>query len=166
MAEISLPKQLSGPEALDSILAEARKKLRMSGRFQSHMAYAGYRAEVTLKFYPAASFIPPIEQTLDIEQVPHDAVLSQTATVVETVEIPVRPPNQVREDAGMPTPVLTQDENGNPVERWVNRKGMVPKNKVRGGMVGAEPALTMVPTSVPAIQTAAEREEMNFPQKG
>ena len=32
MAEISIPKQLSGPEALDSMLAELRKKLRMNGR--------------------------------------------------------------------------------------------------------------------------------------
>lgn len=149
MADISLVKQLSGSEALDSMLAELRKKLRLHGRFQSHMAYAGYRAEISVKFYPAASFIPPIEATAEIESIPAGSVLSQTATVDESVEIPVRSPNQVREDADMPTPIMVQDEHGNPVEKWVNRKGKVPKNKVKGGESGREPAVTMVPTAIP-----------------
>jgi hypothetical protein len=152
MAEISLAKQLSGQEALDSILFELRKKLRMNGRFSSHMAYPGYRAEVSVKFYPAASFIPAIEQTIELDTTPAGAVVSQTATVDETIDIPVRPPNQVREDSEMPTPILSQDANGNPVERWVNRKGKVPKNKVKGGSTGtaegSEPAVTMVPKAV------------------
>lgn len=151
MAEISLPKQLSGPEALDSMLDAVRRNLRLNGRFHSHMAYPGYRAEVSVKFYPAASFIPEMETHMVIDTVPEGAVLSQTATVEETVEIPVRPPNQVREEADMPTPVLTQDENGNPVEKWVKR-GKVPKNKTRGGEVG--PAVTMVPTAVVAEKDA------------
>lgn len=151
MAEISLPKQLSGPEALDSILDAVRRSLRLNGRFHSHMAYPGYRAEVSVKFYPAASFIPEMESNMVLDTVPEGAVLSQTATVDETVEIPVRPPNQVREEADMPTPVLTQDENGNPVEKWVKR-GKVPKNKVKGGEV--EPAVTMVPTAVVAEKDA------------
>jgi hypothetical protein len=131
------------------MLAELRKTLRMNGRFQPHMAYAGYRAEISVKFYPAASFIPPVEQDVELESVPDGAVLSQTATVETAVEIPVRPPNQVREDADMPTPVLVMDENGNPVEKWVNRKGKVPKNVVKGGKTGKEPAVTMVPTAIP-----------------
>ena len=154
MAEISLPKQLSGPEALDSMLSEARKRLRINGRFSSHMAYPGYRAVVRVEFFPAASFVPAIDQTVEIDTVPEGAILSQSATVDETVEIPVRPPNQVREDADMPTPILVQDENGQSVERWVNRKGKVPKNKVKGGHTGtaegSEPAVTMVPTAIVA----------------
>ena len=150
MSEISIPKQLSGPETLESILHELRQKLRMNGRFHSHMAYPGYRAEITLRFYPAQSAIPPIEQTFEIDTVPMEAIVSQTATVDEEITIPVRPPNQVREDSDMPTPVLTQDENGNPVEKWVRRKGQVPKNKVRGAHLGPEPAVTMVPTAIVA----------------
>jgi hypothetical protein len=119
------------------------------------MAYPGYRAEITVKFYPAASFIPPIEQEVSIDTVPKDAIVSQTATVQETVEIPVRPPNQVREESDMPTPVLSQDQNGNPVEKWVKHKGRVPKNKVKGGDVGKEPAVTMVPTEIPAEKDAS-----------
>jgi hypothetical protein len=154
MSEISIPKQLSGPECLDSMMFELRSKLRMNGRFSSHMAYPGYRAELNIKFYPAASFIPMIEQSVEVDAVPRDSVLSQTATVDETIDIPVRPPNQVREDSDMPTPILTQDENNNPVEKWVKRKGQVPKNKVKGGHTGtaegSEPAVTMVPTAVVA----------------
>ena len=154
MAEISIPKQLSGPEALDSMLAELRKKLRMNGRFQSHMAYAGYRAEITVKFYPAASFIPPIEQVIEVEADNgftgfDGVVLSETATVDQVVEIPVRPPNQVREDADMPTPVLTHDAQGQVTEKWVKR-GTTPKNKTVGGAVGKEPLQTMVPTAIVA----------------
>jgi hypothetical protein len=160
MAEVSLVKQLSGAEALDSMLFELRKKLKMNGRFSPHMAYPGYRAILKLEFYPAASFVPHVEQVIEVEFVPVDVnneearevVVSRTALVDETVEIPVRPPNQVREDSDMPTPVLVMDEKGNPVEKWVHRKGKIPKNKVKGGkagnMEGYEPAVTMVPTDL------------------
>src|ERR1700679_538658 len=101
MGEISLPKQLSGPESLDSMLYELRQKLRMNGRFSSHMAYPGYRAVLKLEFYPAASFVPEVIQTIEVDKVFSGfdgIILSQSPTVTETVEIPVRPPNQVRED--------------------------------------------------------------------
>lgn len=157
MAEISLAKQLSGPEALESMLEGVRQQLRMNGRFQSHMAYPGYRAEIVVRFYPAASFIPAVEQEFTVEHLTGEPgeVVSQTATVSDAIEIPVRPPNQVREEAGMPTPVLVQDENGNPVEKWVHAKGKVPKNVVKGGHVGKEPVVTMVPTAVPVPDGAA-----------
>lgn len=157
MAEISIVKQLTGPEALDSMLHELRQKLRMNGRFQSHMAYPGYHAEISVRFYPAMSSIPPIEQDLEIQFIPvdetsknnpKDVIISKAAAVEESVTIPIRPPNQVREDADMPTPILTQDANGNPVEKWVNNKGKVPKNKVKGGE-GKAPTVTMVPTAIP-----------------
>ena len=153
MPEVSLAKQLSGPEALDSMLFELRRKLSRNGRFDPHMAYSGYRAEISVKFYPAASFIPPVEQEFEVKtelepEAGKYVLFSEAATVEETVEIPVRPPNQVREDCDMPTPVLSQDANGNPVEKWVHRKGGVPKNKVKG----AGPQQTMVPTSIVATK--------------
>lgn len=154
MAEISIPKQLSGPEALESMLFEIRRRLATNGRFAPHMAYPGYRAEISVKFYPAASFIPPVEQAIEINTVPRGTIVSQTATAEETVEIPVRPPNQVREEADMPTPVLTMDTQGNMVERMVRRTGQVPKNKVRGAGLGPEPAVTMVPTTIPVSKDA------------
>lgn len=150
MSEISLPKQLSGTEALESLLSEIRRHLRTNSRFQPHMAYAGFAASISVKFFPAASFIPAVEQDVLIESVPEDAVLSQTPTVDEVVEIPVRPPNQVREEADLPTPILTQDDNGNPVEKWVKKRGGIPKNKVRGAHLGEEPAVTMVATAIPS----------------
>ena len=153
MAEISLAKGLTGREALDSMMFEVRQKLAMHGRFGVNMNYPGYRAEVSVKFYPAASFVPPLENELTVEHLTGapGEVVSQTATVTETVEIPIRPPNAVREAADLPTPVLTQDSAGNTVEKWVKRKpGAVPKNKVRGAHLGPEPAVTMVPTAIVA----------------
>lgn len=152
MAEISLAKGLSGREALDSMMYETRQKLAMHGRFGANMNYPGYRAELTVKFYPAASFIPPLECAVTVEKLTGAVgeVVSQTPTVVETVEIPVRPPNAVREAADMPTPVLTQDAQGNTVEKWVKRgPGRPPKNRVLGGNIGPEPTVTMVPTVIP-----------------
>jgi hypothetical protein len=152
MAEISLAKGLTGREALDSMLFEVRQKLAMHGRFGVNMNYPGYRAEVSVKFYPAASFVPPIECDLSVEKLTgaEGEVVSQTATVEQTVTIPVRPPNQVREDADLPTPVLTQDASGQTVERYVKRKPGFPKNKVKGGET--EPAVTMVPTAIPVAK--------------
>lgn len=149
MPEISLVKGLTGREAMESMLFELRKKLALHGRFGGNMNYAGYRAEITVKFYPAAMFVPPVDYSTEIDEVPPGATVSETATVEETVKIPVRPPNQVREESDMPKPFLTQDEHGHPVEVWKKKPGAPPKNKVKGGNVGKEPAQTMVPTAIP-----------------
>lgn len=138
MAEVSLVKQLSGTEALESMMYELRKVLQMNGRFQPHMAYSGYRAEITVKFYPAQSLVPPVEQEIEVASETFTGEMSLSPTVNDTVDIPVRSPNQTREDANMPTPVLTM-EDGQPVEKWVKRK-----NTFKGGKTG--PAQTMVPT--------------------
>jgi hypothetical protein len=154
--DVSIPKQLSGPEALDSMLHEVRKVLWTNGRFGPNMAYPGYRAEITVKFYPAASFIPAVEQEFKVEGgfIGFDGVvLSETPTVTDVIEIPIRPPNKVREDSGMPTPILTQDANGQTIEKWVKGTHNGPKkNKVVGGHVGPEPLVTMVPTSIPVAK--------------
>lgn len=155
MAEVSLVKQLSGTEALDSMLHELRQVLGRNGRFHSHMAYSGYRAELELKFYPAQSFVPPVEQRVEVTGgfTGFDGVvLSETPSVEVEVKIPVRSPNQVREDCDMPTPVLSQDANGNPVEKWVKRRA-VPRNVVKGG--DTSPRQTMVPTTI-----VASKEEL------
>lgn len=116
------------------------------------MNYPGYRARIRVEFYPAASFVPSMENEVLIEHLTgaDGEVVSQTPTVDEVVEIPVRPPNAVREAAELPTPVLTQDSAGNPVEKWVQRKGQPPKNKIVGSHLGPEPAITMVPTAIVA----------------
>ena len=55
----------------------------------------------------------------------------------------------MREDADMPTPVLTHDAQGQVTEKWVKR-GKTPKNKTVGGAVGKEPLQKMVPTAIVA----------------
>lgn len=161
MPEISLVKGLSGRETLDSILHELRQKLLLNGRFGTNMSYPGYRAVLRLEFYPAASFVPQVEQTVEVQQGigAEGVILSETATVDESVEIPVRSPNQVRVESGMKVPVLSQDAQGNSVEKWVDpkdAKGKPPKKlAVKGGNVGPEPAVTMVPTAIVATEAEA-----------
>ena len=168
MAQVSLAKTLSGPEALDSMLHEVRNKLRMNGRFLPHMAYPGYRAVVKVEFYPAASFIPDVQQTVEVQGgfIGFDGiVLSETATVDTTIEIPVRPPNQVREEADMPLPVLADDGKGGTVEKWVKGK-QAPKTaaKLRPG-IGPEPALTLTPTALPVTHLEAMGEGLSMAQR-
>lgn len=149
MPEVSLAKQLSGTEALDSMLAALRSKLALNGRFHSHMAYSGYRAILRLEFHPAMSFIPSVDQTVEVENLAQGDVLAALPTVDVTVEIPIRPPNQVREESDMKTPVMALNEKGEMVEKWVHKGGKPPKNK-KGASLGREgdtPLQTMVPTA-------------------
>jgi len=132
--EVSVAKPLSGTEALDSVLYELRRLLSRDGRFQSHMAYQAFRAVLDFKFYPAVGFTPPVERSLEITQGDQSDV-EEIPTVEEHLEIPVRPPNQVREEAEMPTPVLVTDALGKTEEKWVKRgPGRPRKNVVMGGV--------------------------------
>ncbi len=60
----------------------------------------------------------------------------EVATV--EIEMPVAPPNAVREDADLPQPVLVKDGKGNVEEKWVKKgrsfpSGKIPSNlKVKG----------------------------------
>ena len=132
-SEVSIAKDLSGTEALDSILAELRRILSMDGRFHSHKGYRGDRAKIRFEFYPAVGFTPPIEgRELALENGDLTDV-EENPTVDEEISVPMRPPNQVREEAGMPLPVLVTDNDGKSHEKWVQPKGDRPRNTVRGG---------------------------------
>jgi len=101
------------------------------------MAYTGFRANIEFRFYPELSFIPPNERDVMVEG-GGVGNLETEPTVVKRMEIPLAPPNQVREDAGMPTPVLVTDNEGKSVEKWVTRGARpsqfkTPKNKMSGG---------------------------------
>jgi hypothetical protein len=129
--EVSIAKQLSGTECLEACLEELRKVLSLDGRFHSHKAYQGFRAEIHFKFTPASGFVPGIDRELLIEN--GDLTdIEDSPTVDEKAVLPMRPPNQVREEAGMPTPVLVTDGQGRSTEKWV-KKGDKPKNTYRGG---------------------------------
>ena len=118
--ERSIPKRLSGSEALDSIMHKVYERLRVHGHFHSHKAYQGYRARVTVEFAPAMSFSPALQDDFAIDfgldLLPEGTEVGPA--IKETIDIPVAPPNQVREECGMDLPVQI-DENGVPVERWV-----------------------------------------------
>jgi hypothetical protein len=114
--EKSIPKRLSGSEALDSIMEAIYKRLSAHGHFHSHKAYQGYSATVKLDFRPARSFSPPLTDDFVVDDLEPDAELAEG--IAETIDIPVRPPNQVREEAGLDMPVQTE-EHGQLVERFI-----------------------------------------------
>lgn len=118
--ERSIPKRLSGAEALDSLMHRVYERLRIHGHFHTHKAYQGYRAKVTVEFTPAMSFSPPLQDDFEIDfgmdLLPEGTEVGPKMT--EVIEIPVAPPNQVREECDMDMPVQVE-ENGVPVEKWV-----------------------------------------------
>lgn len=118
--EKSIAKRLSGDEALESLMGEIYKRLFNHGHFHSHKAYQGYRAKVTVEFAPAMSFSPALQDDFGIdfglELLPEGTEVGPA--IKETIDIPVAPPNQVREECGMDLPVQVE-ENGVPTERWV-----------------------------------------------
>ena len=114
--EKSIPKRLSGNEALESIMEAIYKRLSAHGHFHSHKAYQGYSATVKLEFRPARSFSPPLTDDFTVEDLDQGAELD--AAMYDTIEIPVRPPNQVREEAGLDMPVQVE-ERGQLVERFI-----------------------------------------------
>jgi hypothetical protein len=114
--EKSIPKRLSGNEALDSIMEAIYKRLSAHGHFHSHKAYQGYSATVKLEFRPARSFSPPLTDEFTVENLEPGSELEDGYST--TIEIPVRPPNQVREEAGLDMPVQVE-ERGQLVERFI-----------------------------------------------
>jgi len=137
-SEVSIAKPLSGTESLDACLASLRAVLAKDDRFSSHIAYKGFTATIDFKFSPHMSFamIPDVERTIEVSEGEIEGDAEETVEV--EVELPVRPPNQVLEEAGLPQPVLVTGDQGQPHEEWKTvgkapKNAPVPKNKVRGG---------------------------------
>jgi hypothetical protein len=143
--EKSVPKRLSGSEALDSLMAEIYKRLCNHGHFHSHKAYQGYRATVNLVFQPAMSFAPPLTDDFEINTLDPGEVgadIFRDAMSV-TIDIPMRPPNQVREEAGMDLPVQVE-EGAILVEKWVKPSKF--RGKTKPGTKAPSRASMAVPT--------------------
>lgn len=127
--ERSIPKRLSGAEALDSLMHRVYERLRIHGHFHTHKAYQGYRAKVTVEFVPAMSFSPPLTDDFVVDEMAPDD--EPGIPMKEVIEIPVAPPNQVREECGMDMPVQVE-ENGVPVEKWVKPSAYKGRLKPKG----------------------------------
>lgn len=128
-SEVSIAKPLSGTECLEACLTTLRTALSKDDRFSTHMGYSGFTATIDFKFRPSMSFTPDVERTVDVE-LGDVSNLEGRPTVEETVEIPQRPPNQVRQEADMPQPVLVTDGQGQSHEEWKKTSRAVPKNVV------------------------------------
>lgn len=145
--EKSIPKRLSGTEALESLMDGIYKRLCAHGHFHSHKAYQGYSATVKIDFRPARSFSPPLTDDFTVGYLPchneGEIDVEFLPTVTETIEIPVRPPNQVREEAGLDMPVQTE-ENGQLVERFISPA------KYKGRLKG-QPRLSTANMNTPSV---------------
>jgi hypothetical protein len=145
--EKSIPKRLSGTEALDSIMDGIYKRLCAHGHFHSHKAYQGYSATVKIDFRPARSFSPPLTDEFSVGDLPFhnegEIDMEFLPSVTETIDIPVRPPNQVREEAGLDMPVQVE-EQGQLVERFI------PPAKYKGRLKG-QPRLSTANMTSPAV---------------
>jgi hypothetical protein len=147
---VELSRQVKEPTQIDPFLRQMYTRLCAHGHFHSHKAYHGYSATVDLKlegpdvtvkleFRPAMSFSPPLTD----EFVVKDAGLGFVIGAVEMrVNIPVRPPNAVREESGMDMPVQVE-ENGVLVEKMVPAARY--KTKLRPGQKGPRVANMDVP---------------------
>ncbi len=166
--EKSIPKRLSGDEALESLMGEIYKRLYNHGHFHSHKAYQGYSAKVTVEFRPAMSFTPPLTDEFEVSNLPSSADLDAVseelriaeATETITIDIPVRPPNQVREENGMDLPVHIEEE-GILKEKWVK------PSKFRGKTKPGTPAPSRANKSVPTVPGKApdDMDEIGVPRR-
>jgi hypothetical protein len=125
--EVSIAKPLSGPECLEACLTTLRTALSKDDRFMTHVAYSGFTAVIDFKFRPSLSFVPDVERTVDVS-VGDLSGLEPEPTVVAHIEIPERPPNLVRQEADMATPVLVTDGKGQSHEEWKKTTKTIPKN--------------------------------------
>jgi hypothetical protein len=156
--EKSIAKRLSGDEALESLMGEIYKRLSNHGHFHSHKAYQGYSAKVTVEFRPAMSFSPPLTDEFTVDKLEENAEIGPTETI--DIVIPVRPPNQVREENGMDLPVHVE-EDGVLKEKWV--KPSVFRGKTKPGA----PAPTRSNKNVPTVpgRTPDDMEELGVPRR-
>jgi len=140
--EKSIPKRLSGDEVLESLMSEIYKRLYNHGHFHSHKAYSGYSARVRIDFRPAMSFTPPLVDDFEVNRFEEGMELGE-AEVIE-IDIPVRPPNQVREENGMDLPVHVEEE-GILKEKWVK------PSMFRGKTKPGTPAPSRSSLNVPVV---------------
>ena len=155
--EKSIAKRLSGDEALESLMGEIYKRLFNHGHFHSHKAYQGYSAKITIEFRPAMSFTPPLTDDFVVDKL--DGEEPGPAETFDLV-IPVRPPNQVREENGMDLPVHVE-EDGILKEKWVKPSAF--RGKTKPGTPAPSRSNKTIPT-VPG-RTPDDMEELGVARR-
>ncbi len=178
--ERSLPKRLSGGEALASLchhmysrlaqLPEFRRRsadldrlmqavwtrLAVHGHFHSHKGYNGYSAMVSV-IGVGGDVSVNLVFTPALSYAPPLTDLFTVPKIGmedfhETIEIPVRPPNAVRTAAEMPLPVEVE-ESGQLVEK------MVPAAKYKGKLKPGREMPVTANTDMPAFKGRLEMPE-------
>lgn len=114
--EVSIPKALSGIEVLEAVLFDIRKALANDDRLSGHCAYNGFRATIQVSISTHLGFLPPVDRVIVSEG--GEQVDLAPAVDLE-IDIPVKPPNAVREATHQPLPVLVSDGNGRSYEKLI-----------------------------------------------
>ncbi|MDE2099400.1 MAG: hypothetical protein KGL39_19265 [Patescibacteria group bacterium] len=127
-SEVSISKPISGTEAIESCIYALRQALARDDRFSTHAAYRGFRASIDFKFSPSMSYVPDVERSVSLTEGDVSGDFEEESSL--SVEIPLRPPNQVREEAELPQPVLVTNASGESHEEWRKTSKTIPKNKV------------------------------------
>lgn len=157
--ERSIAKGLSGGEALDSLIRRVYEKLRLHGHFNSFKSYSGYKAKVTVEFTPRLGFVPPLVDEIVVDE----GEGKEGLRITEVIEIPVMPPNKVREECEMDQPVQVEI-GGVPVERWI--KPSQYKGKLKGATRHSNMGMPGAPNRSPIDSGVADQYGMQSRSDG
>ena len=132
-AERTLNKPLSGPEIIESIVADVRRTLQQDCFLAPHMAYPAYSCSGELKIQfqgtavkSATAYIRGAAGEMDPG--------AETENITVPVEVEPKPPNEVRRESGQAVPTLAKTATGKLEERKVK---YAPKAKPQQTSKGA-----------------------------
>lgn len=111
MSEITIAEPLSGAEVIDSILEKVRETLMRDCYLNPASAYESYSADIHVAVrLKDCGREPVVVSEVHVESetpVDEDAALTES-----DAQLYDAPPNEVRQDAGLPIPTLVEDSQG------------------------------------------------------
>ena len=114
MSEMTIAQPLSGEEIIESLLDKLRQKLRQDCFLSPMMAYESYEADITIKIKSVDCGRIP-ESTAEIHEQsenPVDEKSENFALDQMDIHLAAAPPNQVRQETGLPIPTLVEGADG------------------------------------------------------
>jgi hypothetical protein len=114
VSEITIAQPLSGEEIIDSVLDKIRQKLRQDCYLSPMLAYESYEADITVKIKSVdCGRIAEVETHVqESSEHPVNERSENFALDEMDLHLESRPPNQVRQEAGLPIPTLVEGADG------------------------------------------------------
>jgi hypothetical protein len=111
MSETTLAAPLSGDEVIEAIVDKVRRMLQDDCYLSPMMAYESFNAKIELKVQALdVGRVVVVEQATEVKSenvIDEDAALTQAESYIFD-----RPPNEVRQEAGLGIPTLVEDAEG------------------------------------------------------